>query len=201
MKTLPLDPCPVNISDEDILEAMKEIHGYLDITPGDFKEIYGFAFRHAYQRLTRTIRAKDIMTQKVISVKKETPLKDVADMLNRNDISGVPVIDEEQLVVGIISENDFIFHMGDQKTRSFMGVVAHCLKDTGCIALSIRNQTAKDIMTSPAVTVDEEAPLSEIASLLSEKNIRRVPVTTLGGTLKGIISRIDLIQSFCSLDG
>jgi len=201
MKNLPLDPCPVNISDEDIFEAMKEIHGYLDITPGDFKEIYGFAFRHAYKRLTHTIRAKDIMTQKVISVKKDTPLKDVADMLNRNDISGVPVVDEGQRVVGIISENDFIFNMGDQKTRSFMGVVAHCLKDTGCIALSIRKQTAKDIMTSPAVTVEEEAPLSEIASLLSDKNIRRVPVITPDGTLKGIISRVDLIQSFCSLDG
>ena len=44
---------------------MKEIQGYLDITPGDFKEIYGFAFRHAHQRLTRTLRAKDIMTQRM----------------------------------------------------------------------------------------------------------------------------------------
>jgi CBS domain-containing membrane protein len=201
MKTLPLDNCPINISDEDVLEAMKEIHGYLDITPGDFKEIYGFAFKHAYQRLTRTIRAEDIMTQKVTSVNMDTPLKDVADMLNRIDISGVPVIDEDQRVVGIISENDFIFHMGDKETRSFMGVVAQCLKDTGCIALTIRKQTAKDIMTSPAVTVGEAAPLSEIASLLSDKNIRRVPVTTPDGTLKGIISRVDLIQSFCSLDG
>ena len=94
---------------------MKEIRGYLDITPGDFKEIYGFAFRHAYKRLTQTIRGKDIMT-------------------------------------------------------------------------------------SPAVTVSVTSPLSEIASLLSEKNIRRVPVTTPDGVLKGIISRVDLIQSFCSLD-
>ena len=200
MKNLPLDPCPVNISDEDILGAMKEIRGYLDITPGDFKEIYGFAFRHAYKRLTQTIRGKDIMTQKVISVSKDTPLKDVADVLNRHDISGVPVVDKDQRVVGIISENDFIFHMGDQEKRSFMGVVAHCLKNTGCIALSMRKQTAKDIMTSPAVTVSVTSPLSEIASLLSEKNIRRVPVTTPDGALKGIISRVDLIQSFCSLD-
>ncbi|MDP2646928.1 MAG: CBS domain-containing protein [Desulfobacterales bacterium] len=200
MKNLPIDPCPVNISDEDIFEAMKEIRGYLDITPGDFKEIYGFAFRQAYKRLTQTIRAKDIMTSKVITVGNDTPLRDVADLLYRHDISGVPVVDQDQRVKGIISENDFIFHMGDHETRSFMGIVADCLKNTGCIALTMRKQTAGDIMTSPAVTVGEASPLSEIASLLSGKNIRRVPVTTSDGRLKGIISRVDLIQSFCSLD-
>ncbi|HIJ56704.1 MAG TPA: CBS domain-containing protein [Deltaproteobacteria bacterium] len=200
MKNLPLDPCPVNMSDEDILEAMKEIHGYLDITPGDFKEIYGIAFRHAHQRLARTIRAEDIMTRKVITVERDTPLKDVAEILSRHDISGVPVIDDVRRVAGIISENDFIFHMGNQETRSFMGIVAQCLQSTGCIALTIRRQTAQDIMTSPAVTVSEASPLSEIASLLSEKNIRRVPVVTSDGALKGIISRVDLIQSFCSIE-
>jgi CBS domain-containing protein len=179
---------------------MKQIRGYLDITPGDFKEIYGFAFRHAYKRLTQSIRAKDIMTREVISVGQETALKDVADLMHRHDISGIPVVEKDLKVVGIVSEKDFLFQLGDKKTRSFMGAVSQCLHSTGCIALSISEQTAKDIMTSPAATVTQDAPLSEISALLSEKNIRRVPVTNKGGILTGIVTRIDLVLSFCSLD-
>lgn len=50
-----LDACPMDISDDDILKAMKDISGYLDITPGDFKEIYLFAYRHAVERLTHSV--------------------------------------------------------------------------------------------------------------------------------------------------
>lgn len=200
MRTLPIGACPMNISDEDIFEAMKEIRGYLDITPGDFKEIYGFAFRHAYKRLTQSVRAKDVMTRDVISVGKDTPLKEVADRMQRHDISGLPVVEKDQKLVGMISEKDFLFQLGDQKTRSFMGAVAQCLQRTGCIALSIREQTAKDIMTSPAVSVDEGASISDISALMSEKKIRRVPVTDAGGILKGIVTSVDLVLSFCSLD-
>jgi CBS domain-containing membrane protein len=200
MTNLPVDSCPINLSDEDIFSAMKEIKGYLDITPGDFKEIYNFAFQHAHTRLTRSIRAKDIMTREVISVGRETALKDVADLMHRHGISGIPVVEKNLRVVGIISEKDFLFQLGDKKTRSFMGAVSQCLHRTGCIALSIKEQTAKGIMTSPATTVTEDAPLSEISALLSEKNIRRVPVVDKGSILTGIVTRIDLVVSFCSLD-
>ena len=60
--------CPVNMSDEDILDAMKSISGYLDITPGDFKEIFSYAYRHAVERIAQSLIAKDVMTVKVISV-------------------------------------------------------------------------------------------------------------------------------------
>jgi CBS-domain-containing membrane protein len=84
----------MDISDDDILKAMKDISGYLDITPGDFKEIYRFAYRHTVERLRHSVKAKDVMTRNVVFVKKDTSLEDVADILNRNLISGVPVIDD-----------------------------------------------------------------------------------------------------------
>ena len=192
------DSCPMDISDDDILEAMKEIDGYLDITPGDFKEIYGFAYRHAIERLTRLVKARDVMRRNVVFVHKDTPLKDVADLMCRHNISGVPVIDDKQTVVGVISEKDFLFHMGEKDTRSFMGVVAQCLKGPGCVAVSIRRQLAEDIMTSPAVTAGEETPVSEISTLLTEKNINRLLVTDRNDRLMGIVTKTDLVQSFCS---
>ncbi len=163
-----LDECPMDISDDDILKAMKDISGYLDITPGDFKEIYRIAFKHAVERLTYSITAKDVMTRAVVFVKKDTSLEEVADILDRHLISGVPVIGDDQNVVGVISEKDFLFHMGAKEMRSFMGVVGHCLSNKDCIALPMRMQRAGVIMTSPAITVREDTRVCEIANMFIE---------------------------------
>jgi CBS domain-containing protein len=114
-------------------------------------------------------------------------------------ISGVPVIDERSTVVGVISEKDFLFHMGEKKARSTMDVIAQCLSNKGCIAVSMRTGIASDIMTSPAITVLEDAPLFEIASIFAEKKINRVPVTDKNDHLLGIVARSDIFQATCAL--
>ncbi len=63
-------PLSIEISDDDIYEAMKNIQGYLDITPADLKEIYKFAYRHAFERLTSSVKAGNIMTKTGILCKK-----------------------------------------------------------------------------------------------------------------------------------
>ncbi len=183
---------PVDISDDDIYDAMKEIPGYLDITPGDFKELYRFAYQHAVERFS-SVKAGDAMVRKVISVTRKTPLVQVAETMARHGVSGVPVVEEGERVVGVISEKDFLTRMGEQDAKTFMGVVAECLKGKGCVAVPIRGQNAEDIMTSPAVTVNEETSIMEIANIFTEKNINRVPVINQQGRLVGIISRADVV--------
>jgi len=200
MKNQPIDTCPMDISDSDILKAMKNISGYLDITPGDFKEIYRFAYRHAVERLRHSVRAKDVMTKDVIFVRKDTSLEEVADLLNRHLISGVPVLDDDKRVVGVISEKDFIFQMGAQDKRTFMGVVAHCLKSKGCVAITMRKQKAEDIMTSPAITASENTPIFEIANIFTEKKINRTPVVDQKNKLAGIVTRTDIVRSSCAME-
>lgn len=199
MKINTSDTCAMDLSEEDIIKAMKDLRGYLDITPGDFREIYQFAYSHAVERLEKSVTAKDLMTRDVISVNSEMPLADVAEILNKNNITGVPVVDENRKVVGIISEKDFIFYMGVEKEKTFMGVVARCLKNTGCIAVTLRKQTAKDIMTSPVINVSEDTSLSEIADLLAQNGINRAPVTNSDNILTGIVTRTDIVRSSCSI--
>jgi len=184
---------PVDISDDDIYDAMKEIPGYLDITPGDFKEVFRFAYQHAVERLS-SVKAGAAMVREVISVTRKTPLVQVAEAMARHGVSGVPVVEEGERVVGVISEKDFLTRMGEQDAKTFMGVVAECLKGKGCVAVPIRGQNAEDIMTSPAVTVNEESSIMEIANILTEKNINRVPVINRKGHLVGIISRADIVR-------
>lgn len=183
---------PVDISDDDIYDAMKEIPGYLDITPGDFKEVYRFAYQHAVERFS-SVKAGDAMVREVVTVTRKTPLVQVAEAMARHGVSGVPVVEEGERVVGVISEKDFLTRMGEQDAKTFMGVVAECLKGKGCVAVPIRGQNAEDIMTSPAVTVNEETSIMEIANIFTEKNINRVPVINQQGRLVGIISRADVV--------
>ncbi|EFK06939.1 CBS domain protein [delta proteobacterium NaphS2] len=187
-----------DISEEDIYEAMKEIEGYLDITPGDFRALYAIAHRHAITRLATSVKAGDVMTRDVVFVEKGTPLAEVADRMAREGVSGVPVI-QDQKVVGVISEKDFVFAMGGEALRSFMAVVAHCLGNKGCAALPMRHQAAEHIMTQPALTVSMETPLSKVANIMAENNLNRVPVVDSEGKLLGIIARADIVQTSCTV--
>ena len=194
-----LGSCPVNMSDEDILDAMKSIPGYLDITPGDFREIFSYAYRYAVDRIAQSLLAKDVMTAKVISVTPTTSLKETALAMATHGISGIPVIDERETVVGVISEKDFLFHMVEKKTHSIMHIIAQCLSTKGCIAIPMRTGHAKDIMTSPAQTVSESTPIFEIASIFAEKDINRVPVVDKDGHLVGMVARADIFRTTCLL--
>lgn len=186
---------PLEISDKDIYEAMKEIPGYLDITPEDFKELYELVYRHTLERISQSVKANAIMTREVVTVKPDTLIKEAANIMAAQEISGVPVIDKDSNVVGMLSERDFLSRMGGGGTKTFMNVVAQCLAGKGCAALAIRAKKVEDIMTSPAITVNENTRSLEIAGLLKERGINRVPVIDQRGCLVGIISREDIVNT------
>jgi CBS domain-containing protein len=185
----------IDISDDDILTAMKEIDGYLDISFGDFKELYHIACSHALKRLMQSVKAKDIMTKKVVYVYEQTSSREIAKVMAKHNVSGIPVIDDGEQVVGIISENDFLSRMGKKEIKSFMNIIALCLEDKGCLAKPIRNQNAEDIMTSPVITANEETPVSDIVNLFADKKINRVPILSQDRKLVGIVSREDALKT------
>jgi CBS domain-containing membrane protein len=187
-------PAGIELKDEDIYEAMQGIPGYLDITPGDFKELYSLAYRHALERLRREVTATEIMTTDVVTVNPDTPVTEVAAAMGRRGVSGLPVVDTEHKVVGVISEKDFLTRMGVTEPKNFMSLVAGCLRTKGCVALPIKKALAADIMTSPAVTVTPDTPARTIAALLTDRGINRVPVTDPAGHLLGLVSRGDIVR-------
>jgi len=133
------------------------------------------------------------MTRDVAWVSPDTPLAEVAELMARREVSGVPVVAQGK-VVGIISEKDFLSRMGAEEIKNFMSVVAQCLKEKGCKALPIRGQTAGDIMAAPAVTVAEDTLVADIARIFNEKKINRAPVIDARGRLTGIVARGDIVR-------
>ena len=190
-----LDPAEL-LSDEDVHEAMKKIPGYLDISAGDFKELYLLAYEHAETRLYNSVRIAEIMTRQVITVLPTTPLAEAAARMAKHHITGLPVVQEDGTVVGILSERDFFRNMGDGSQISCMALIADSLASGGCPALCMRGTTAGEIMTTPVVTVLETALLHEAGTLMREKGINRVPVTDTKNRLLGILTRSDLMHAF-----
>jgi CBS-domain-containing membrane protein len=188
----------VALSDDDVFEAMKAIPGYLDITPADFREIYLQAFRHACRRIAASVLARHIMTTPVETVRTDTPLQAVADLMAQKGIAGLPVLSPDGLVAGVISEKDFLRRLGAHPASTFMGIVSDCLRADGCIAVAIRGRTAQDIMTSPAITVPLDATIGRITDICNRSGFNRVPVLDDEGRLAGIVTRADIIRGAIS---
>ncbi len=114
--------------------------------------------------------ARDIMTRKVISVRPRASVQEVAQLLYCNRISGLPVVDDFSRIIGIITEADIISKVDRE-------------------GLSVG-----DIMSREIIVVDEETPVNEIASMLTEQRIKRVPVVREGQVV-GIVSRADIVHA------
>jgi CBS domain-containing protein len=120
------------------------------------------------------LKVKDIMTQEVISVKKETPIYQAMELMRKKDITGVPVLEDDMTLVGILTEKDVIrlFYADEDE----------------------KNKTVKDFMTRPAVHYNENDSLQTICDFMMVNYFRRVPVTSKVGKVVGIISRPDVIE-------
>jgi len=185
------------IEDEDIRAALKDMQTYLDITEEDLKRIFQLALEHAKRRLKKRILIKDVMTKNVIAVKKDTKVSELIEILTKNRISGVPVVDEENRVIGIVSEADLLFTTKTGKIRGLREFLKRLIgEEYSTLATPLSGDLkVEDIMTSPVITASPDMDIEEASKILSEKRIKRLPVVDENGKLIGIITRHDLVSA------
>jgi CBS domain-containing protein len=181
------------ISDEDLRAALKEMKTYMDITEDDLKRIYAIALRHAQQRTARRIFVGDVMTKNVIKIREDADIHEATTLLSENRISGLPVVDSQDRVVGMITEADLLAMVGMKKGHTFKDVIRHLLGEP--LPEPKQGKRLREIMTSPAITTGPEADIREVASMLGEKRIKRLPVVDEQRRLIGIISRADIVKA------
>ncbi|MGY6570039.1 MAG: CBS domain-containing protein [Salinarimonas sp.] len=143
------------------------------------------------------LTAKDVMTREVVTVKPETPVEDIAQLLYSQRISGVPVVDGSGKVTGMVSEGDLMSHVGavgeEPAKRSWWLRLISAAPDTAERFTRTHGRKASDVMSRKLVSVGEDTPLAEIARLLEKNRIKRVPVLA-DGKLVGLISRANLLR-------
>ncbi len=144
------------------------------------------------------LKAKEIMTKDVITVTVSTTVEDLARVLVEHKISGTPVVDDKGDLIGIVTENDLIrknkkFHI-PTIVRLYDAFIM--LESKSKIEQEIKEMaavTVADIYRKDVVTVNEDTPVDEIATIMSEKGLHLVPVVE-GRKIKGIIGKIDIIK-------
>jgi CBS domain-containing protein len=146
------------------------------------------------------MNAADVMTRNVISVDADTSVQKIAETLLANRISAVPVVDEAGALLGIVSEGDLI-HRVESDTEQHRAWWLELLIGKDALArefIKSHGRKATDVMTRPVITVKPETPLGELASLLEQHRIKRVPVVNQG-KIVGIVGRANLLQALVSL--
>jgi len=146
------------------------------------------------------VKAKDIMTRDVITVKVETTVTELAKILADKNIGGTPVVDDDGRLIGIVTENDLIY----QNKKIHIPTVVTILDSVFLLEKpekmekemrKIAGTTVGDIYTADPVVVGEETQLDEIATIMSEKNIHTLPVLS-DSKLVGVIGKQDIIRTF-----
>jgi CBS domain-containing protein len=154
------------------------------------------------------MRVEDVMTTEVLTVTPETPLKEVAELLIERGISGLPVVDAEGRVLGVVSESDILYKEREPES-SRGGLLRHLfLRGHAEFEAKLAARTAGEAMTSPAITARPAMSVSEAATLMLERGIDRLVVVDgrlfgdegADAQLVGIVTRGDFVRAFARPD-
>lgn len=188
-----LDGVPsVALSDEDILDAMRNISGYLDITTEDFREVYEIAHRHAADRLLGGLRAERLMRTDVAALAPGMMLDEAARTMVRSGYKALPVADDSGRVIGILTEADFLRRL---QAGTFLELLLRMIDDSCEVSHRCHETPVRDAMSAPAVTVPPQAGFREIIAAFRRHAGRSMPVTGDDARLRGMLLRKDFLEA------
>lgn len=181
----------INLTDDDIRDAMQQIPGYLDISTEDFRAVYHLAYQHALGRLYTGVTAGRLMRKPITPLQQNTTLDQAARILADSGYKSLPVLNANGNVVGILTETDFLKHM---HVDSFLELLLNMLEDSFKFTHSCHDTTVSAAMTQPAVTVGQDAGFAEILAAFHQHKGRSMPVVGADGRLLGLLQ----LKDFCA---
>ena len=135
------------------------------------------------------MKAKDVMSDGITSLTDDATLQEAIELLINTGVSAMPVLDKDNMMIGIVSEADLI----RQASPDAWG---RALSDEPDLTAE-RSRAVTEVMTKNVITVDENMALADVAKLMSDRGVKRVPVTR-GKSVVGVISRVDLLKALLS---
>lgn len=184
-----LSPVKLSFDKEDLLAAMREMDGYIDVSGEDLTRIYGLATLHAHQRGFGGMRLGDIMTREVVTATADTDIRSLWALMNKHGIRGVPITDQDGKVAGMVTIVDFLNAVDWRICESIIQRMKHLFRRKS-------PPTVKRIMSTPVISARVDTPLTDAFLIFSEHGINHLPVTDTDGRLIGIVTRLDLLSTF-----
>ncbi len=139
---------------------------------------------------------KDVMTARVVCVRQDATYKDMAAQLREHRVSAFPVLDDEDRVIGVVSEADLLAKEAlEGEAPGIIGGILRYRQQAKAAGV-----TAADLMTTPAITIGTDDTVAHAARLMYGKHVKRLPVVTADGRLAGIVSRVDVLGVYSRPD-
>jgi CBS-domain-containing membrane protein/PII-like signaling protein len=158
-------------------------------------QVAGYSHRPVRADVPEHLRVVDVMSHDVASVRPETGVKDLVGLLIGRDYRAVPVVDEAERVIGIITNGDLVQRGGLAMRLELLATASREAIQHELAALASNGRTAADIMTGEVVTVAPDISVLDAARLMAQRRLKRLPVVDTTGHLLGIVSRVDLLRT------
>jgi CBS domain-containing protein len=139
-----------------------------------------------------TATVGDVMSTRVVAVKRSADYKEICGVLRQYRVSACPVINDAGKVVGVVSEADLLYKVADPNPPAGLIRLRWKLGEES----KVNAVTAGQLMTSPAISIQADAPIAVAARTMQDRRVRRLPVVGPGGMLIGIVSRTDLLSVY-----
>jgi CBS domain-containing protein/nucleotide-binding universal stress UspA family protein len=143
--------------------------------------------------------AGEVMQREVLTVRPETPIATVVELLVERGVKAVPVLDQAGKIVGIITGGDLLQRADLPFRLSLQRQISPSMVRDQLTALTESGRVASDVMTADVITIDERTPLREAARLMAQRQIKRLPVVDARGQLCGILSRADVLRHIAAV--
>lgn len=178
---------------EDIETALKDMNTYIDVTEEDLEQIYARASLHHMRQRMGEVTCRDIMTRDVVTAESGDALASVWETLRQRKLKGVPVVDRERRVVGIVTIVDFLKRV-DQPQQAHPRLrdrLRAFLRRATRLSVG-KAETIGEIMSAPVMTAREDTHIVSLIPLFSEHNIHHVPIVDRDGHITGMVTQTDL---------
>lgn len=188
-----------SLTEKDILRGMEALHGYVDLTPEDFRELFEKVYTFSRERLLREHTAADIMARPVFTIAGRDSVGDCIGLLAKRRISGVPVVNGAGMLGGVVSEKDILRLLGKEPDTHMMQLIFDSLEKPFQPPSSLLQKWVCDIMTTPAVSARLETSFRDLVRIFHQHRINRLPITDEKGRVEGIITRANMIRAISEL--
>ncbi|MDR3394360.1 MAG: CBS domain-containing protein [Parasulfuritortus sp.] len=182
----------IELSDEDILDAMKHFEGYVDVFSDDFRAIYHHAHHHAVRRLTAGLKAEKLMRRNVPLLSPDLTLDLAAQTIVQSGYKGLPVVDPNGMVIGMLTETDFLRRL---KVDTFLELLLNMMAGDYKLAHRCHDTPVGEAMTAGAVCVAVDAGFADIFRAFREHEGRSMPVVDATDRPQGLILRKDFLSA------
>jgi CBS domain-containing membrane protein len=195
----------LGFTSDDLQAALKEHDEVIDISVDDLQALFHHTEMHAFRRRFGMTHCRDIMSRDIVTVDYATELADAWQLMRAHTVQALPVIDRARRVIGIVTRSDFIRHadLRDHRNlgtrlREFLQRTAHSHSD--------KHEVVGQIMSAPAHTLPDTAPIAALVPLMADVGYHHVPIVDAERRLAGMVTRTDLLgalyeTSLAGLDG